>query len=73
MGLITVKIFDNAFEAHLLKTKLENEGIPCYLFDENIVGLNPFYNFAVGGIKLKISEQDKEQVLAFLNNKSELL
>ena len=56
MELITLKTFDNSIDAHILKARLENEGIDCYLFDENIVSLNPLYNITVGGIKLKINE-----------------
>lgn len=58
MGLITFKTFDNAIDAHILKIKLESEGIECYLFDEHIVTVNPLYSNLVGGIKLKINEED---------------
>ncbi|GAA4807830.1 hypothetical protein GCM10023231_41340 [Olivibacter ginsenosidimutans] len=58
MDFITLKVFDNPIEAHLLKSKLESEGIPCFLQDENIVALNPLYNYAVGGIKLNIPRAD---------------
>lgn len=61
MKLVTVRTFDNSIEAHLLKSKLQSENIKCYLFDENIVGLNPLYNIAAGGIKLKINELDLEK------------
>lgn len=58
MSLITFKTFDNAVDAHLLKIKLESEGITCFLFDEHIVSINPLYSNSVGGIKLKINEED---------------
>lgn len=58
MGLITFKTFDNSIDAHILKVKLESEGIVCYLFDEHIVSVNPLYSNLVGGIKLKINEED---------------
>ncbi|MGB2153690.1 MAG: putative signal transducing protein [Flavobacteriaceae bacterium] len=61
MELVTVRTFDNSIQAHLLKSKLESEGITCYLFDENIVGLNPLYNITVGGIKLKINKFDMDK------------
>ena len=61
MELVTIKIFDNAIEAHLLKSKLESEDIICFLYDENIVGLNPLYNLTVGGIKLKIKKSDVDK------------
>ena len=59
MGLVIVKIFDTGIEAHILKNKLESEDIASYVFDENIVTLNPLFNFAVGGVKLKVAEQDE--------------
>ena len=48
MGFITIKTFENAIEAEMLKTKLASEGIRAYLFDENITTLNPLLNIAVG-------------------------
>ncbi len=62
MKLVTIKIFDDPIKARILKSKLENEGVNCFLFDENIVSINPLYNITVGGIKLKISEADAEKV-----------
>jgi hypothetical protein len=61
LELVTVRTFDNSIQAHLLKSKLESEGITCYLFDENIVGLNPLYNITIGGIKLKINKFDMDK------------
>jgi hypothetical protein len=54
-------------EAHLMKTKLESEQITCYLFDENIVGLNPLFSVAVGGVKLKIRKDDIDMASLILN------
>ncbi len=62
MSLLTVKIFQNSIDAHLFKSRLENEGIDSYLFDENINSMNMLYGVAVGGIKLKVNESDKEKV-----------
>lgn len=58
LKLTTLKTFNNSIEAHILRSKLESENIRCFLFDENIVGVNPLYNVTVGGIKLKINEYD---------------
>jgi len=66
MSLITIKTFDTGIQAHIFKNKLENEGIVCYIHDENIVTLNPLYNFAVGGVKLKVNEQDAEEARSIL-------
>lgn len=61
LALLTLKTFDSSVDAHLLKTKLSNEGIVSFLFDENIMTLNPLYNIMVGGIKLKVLEDDFER------------
>lgn len=61
MELITLKTFDNSVEAHILRSRLESEGIPCFLFDENMISLNPLYNVTLGGIKLKIHNNDLER------------
>jgi hypothetical protein len=58
MNLITIKTFDNAISARLLKGKLESEGIACYIFDEEMVSLNPLYSGAIGGIRLEVNDYD---------------
>ena len=58
MKLITLKTFSSDISAHLLKTRLESEGVECFILDENIVRLNPFYDLAVGGIRLQVREED---------------
>lgn len=67
MKLITAKTFDNAIDAHLLKSKLESEGIKAYLFDEHKVSLNHNFSQALGGIKLKIHDFDVEKARVILN------
>jgi rubredoxin len=66
-AFVTVTTFDNSIDAHIAKTKLESQGIDCYLFDENIVALNPYYNLTVGGIKLRVRSADQEKAVAILN------
>ena len=56
--LITVADFRFGAEAHLAKAKLESEGIPGALYDEHILTADYFYMLAIGGIKLKVREQD---------------
>jgi hypothetical protein len=67
MKLIILKTFDNTIDAHLLCSKLENEGIKTFIFDENIVSLNPLFNNLIGGIKVKIAEQDLDQATKILS------
>lgn len=67
MNWIIAKVFDNPIDAHLLKIKLESEGIPCLLVDENTVSLDPLLSHAIGGIKLKVAEKDAERAQEILN------
>ncbi|WP_299824301.1 DUF2007 domain-containing protein [uncultured Pontibacter sp.] len=64
--LITIATFNDVTEAHILKGRLEAEGILCFLGDENIVGVQPFYATAVGGVKLKVPETEVMEAKAIL-------
>jgi hypothetical protein len=64
--LVTVSTYSSAIDAHLAKNKLESEGILAFLFDENVMSLNPLYNISVGGIKLKTLESDRAHAQAVL-------
>lgn len=63
---IVIQQYDSPVEANIMRTKLEANDIPCFLSDENIVGLNPLYSVAVGGAKLHVFEKDKERALQIL-------
>lgn len=67
MNLAIVKTFDSAFEAHLIKGLLNSEEIESFLFDENTVATNPLYNITVGGIKLKVKEEDYDRAMEIIN------
>lgn len=54
----TVQVFDTPINAHLLLNHLEVNGIDGFLVDEHTVGVNPLYNYAVGGVKVKVAEED---------------
>jgi hypothetical protein len=54
--LITLATINTSIQAHLLKSRLESEGIPCFLTDENINTLLPAGPF--GGIKVQVHLSD---------------
>jgi rubredoxin len=54
----TVAVFTTAIAAHAARTKLESEGIECFVADENLVGANPLYSNAVGGVKVQVAPAD---------------
>lgn len=66
MSLITLKTFTYQLQAHLVRTKLESEGIQCFLHDENIVSIMPIYDVLVGGIKLKVKKEQLQEAQAIL-------
>lgn len=54
----TIKIFSFPSEAYVLKSKLESEGVDCFLKDELTIQANPFYSNAIGGVKLQVKTSD---------------
>lgn len=72
---ITVATFNFAHEIIVLKSILENEGIPYLFQNENLISIDPLASFAYGGIQLKVHPKDFETVqliLEELNNNSNL-
>lgn len=65
-SLVTIATFNEPTEAHILKGRLEAEGILCFLGDEHIIGAYPLYAMAVGGIKLKVTENDVDEAKTIL-------
>ncbi len=51
-------------DIQILKGKLESEGIPVFLRDENTVNTDPLISDAIGGVKLQVYESDKEKAIA---------
>lgn len=64
---ITIKTFDNPVEANIVKAKLMDAEIYCFLKDENYVSLNLLHSNLVGGIKLQVSEEDAPLAIELLN------
>ena len=59
--IVTFQSYYDPMLAHIVRTRLEANGISCFIADENTIGANPLYNQAVGGVKLKIFERDIEK------------
>lgn len=66
--IIVFDAYDTVVAANLVKTKLDAFGIPCFLTDENFVGLYPIRNEVFPGIRLHIFEKDKAQVKEILRD-----
>src|ERR1700712_570526 len=70
--IITLEQYYDPMLAHIIRTRLEDNGIPCFIADDNIISANPIYNQAVGGIKLKIFEHDLERCREILATEGDL-
>lgn len=55
-------------DCHILKGRLETEGIDCFVFDEHIVWVHPFRALAVGGVKLKVPSHQLEPAVAIIEH-----
>lgn len=66
MGILPIRAYFDVAEAYIVKGRLEDEGITCYIRDEHILSVNPLYNSALGGIKLCVQESDVESAMKIL-------
>jgi hypothetical protein len=66
----TLLTCDNPQEAHLLQGRLENEGIECFLTNENISTILPYLNQMLsGGVQIMVSEEDYEKARQIVSDK----
>lgn len=70
--IVTFESYYDPMLAHIIRTRLEANGIPCFIADDNTIGANPLYNQAVGGIKLKVFEKDMERCREILASDGDL-
>jgi len=66
--LIILRTFMYPTEAYPLISKLESEGIMCFLDGENTITVHPFLSNAIGGAKLKIKESDVQRALKIIKD-----
>lgn len=66
MNLTTIYSSNVPVDCHILKGRLETDGIDVFIYDENIVWVNPFKAVAVGGVKLKVPADQLENASRIL-------
>ena len=64
--LVTVAKFFSPTEAHIYRSRLESEGIPAFVQNENLSTLFPFASSLTGGAQLQVRAQDLEQAREIL-------
>ncbi|CAG2533361.1 MAG: DUF2007 domain-containing protein [Maribacter dokdonensis] len=60
--------FEYVADVQIVKGKLESEGIPVFLRDENTLNSDPLISNAIGGVKLQVYSKDKERAIAIYNS-----
>lgn len=64
----TVASFDFPADVQILKGKLESEGIPVFLKDENTLNSDPLISYAIGGVKLRVYSKHKIRAIEIYND-----
>lgn len=64
--IITFETYHDPMLAHIIRAKLDDHHIPCFIEDDHMAGLNSLY-LQSSGIKLKIYERDLEKCRAIIN------
>jgi hypothetical protein len=67
VNFIPIRSYDNYIDAHITMGKLKEEGVNCWLKDENSSTIAPFLTLITGGIKLMVAESQIERANEILN------
>ena len=62
-----IAAFEYPANVQIVKGRLESEGIPVFLKDENTLNSDPIISDAIGGVKLQVYTKDKERALEIYN------
>ncbi len=60
--------FEFPADVQIIKLKLESEGIPVFLKDENTINTDPLISQAIGGVKLQVYSKDREKAMSIYNS-----
>ena len=55
-------------QAQFLKSVLESEGIDVQLPDEHVLGVQPFYGAAIGGVRVMVRARDLPRATELLES-----
>ena len=74
MPIICLKTCNDIFEANLIKTRLIDSGIDCFLTNENFTSLYPGLNGIMGaGVQIMIDDKDAEKANKILGQNNDKL
>ncbi|MBC7874559.1 MAG: DUF2007 domain-containing protein [Ferruginibacter sp.] len=67
MDFVLLNSYSNYIDAHIARGVLEEEGISCWLKDENTVTIDPILTNAVGGIKIMVPKAEAPRAWEILS------
>ncbi len=67
-----IETFANPWQAELARARLVGEGIAAVIADEHLVGMDWMLSSAVGGVKLKVPEEEVERAKELLKGEAPL-
>jgi hypothetical protein len=66
----TLASFSQPMGAHLLRARLESNGIASYIRDENMIAVDWMLSNAIGGVKVDVADEDYERALEMIETES---
>lgn len=63
----TLATFEYVADVQILKGRLESDGIPVFLRDENTLNSDPMISNAIGGVKLQVYYSDRKRATDIYN------
>jgi len=63
----TLATFEYVADVQILKGRLESDGIPVFLRDENTLNSDPMISNAIGGVKLQVYYSDRGRATDIYN------
>jgi DNA-directed RNA polymerase subunit RPC12/RpoP len=66
--LVTVATFTRPWDGHLLRLRLEADGIPAFIADEHFPGNAWHWSLALGGTRVQVPRWNLEEAVATLRH-----
>jgi len=66
MPLVTLRSYRDPVDAEIARARLEDAGIPAFLFDQHLVAIQWLYSRAIGGVKIKVARSDLDRATRIL-------
>ena len=64
--IVTFASYYNPMLAYIILSKLKDNGVRCFIADDNFLQARPYLNQATGGLKIKVFEKDIKKCQAIV-------